>query len=199
MASQDEPKISLRERKKMKTRATIQQNALRLFREQGYAATTVEQIAEISEVSPSTFFRYFPTKESVVFEDGYDPIIIEAYKRQPIELSPIQALREAVSEVFVNIPDEEKDLIRERIEFSMSIPELRAVALNQVMNNASMITELVAERVGRARNDLFVLTFSGAFVGAVAAMLSYYAQNQDIDFLDAINESLTILEKGLSL
>lgn len=73
------------------------------------------------------------------------------------------------------------------------------VALNQVMNNASMITELVAERVGRARNDLFVLTFSGAFVGAVAAMLSYYAQNQDIDFLDAINESLTILEKGLSL
>ena len=42
----------LRERKKAKTRATIQENALRLFREQGYDATTVEQIAEAAEVPP---------------------------------------------------------------------------------------------------------------------------------------------------
>jgi transcriptional regulator GlxA family with amidase domain len=52
----------LRERKKTKTRAAIREHALRLFREQGYEATTVEQIAEAAEVSHSTFFRYFPTK-----------------------------------------------------------------------------------------------------------------------------------------
>ncbi|HZC12209.1 MAG TPA: TetR family transcriptional regulator, partial [Mycobacterium sp.] len=56
----------LRERKKIRTRETIRREAFRLIQENGYAATTVEQIAEAAEVSPSTFFRYFPTKESVL-------------------------------------------------------------------------------------------------------------------------------------
>ena len=50
----DQPRPSLRERKKAKTRAAIQEHALRLFHEQGYEETTVEQIADAAEVSPST-------------------------------------------------------------------------------------------------------------------------------------------------
>src|SRR5258708_39627591 len=96
LSEDDRPAVGLRERKKVKTRAAIKQHALRLFQEQGYAATTVEQIAEAAEVSPSTFFRYFPTKEDVVLQDDFDPLFVEAFKLQPPDLSPIQALRAAI-------------------------------------------------------------------------------------------------------
>src|SRR5260370_30385088 len=86
----------LRERKKAKTRAAIRDHALRLFREQGYQRTTVEQIAAAAEVSPSTFFRYFPTKEDVVLQDDMDTRMIEAPERQPADLSPLSAVRSAV-------------------------------------------------------------------------------------------------------
>jgi len=54
-------------------RSAIQTLALRLFREQGYDATTVQQIIEEADVSESTFFRYFPTKADVVLFDDFDP------------------------------------------------------------------------------------------------------------------------------
>src|SRR6201999_2191851 len=90
----------LRERKKARTRASLREHALRLFREQGYQATTVEQIAAAAEVSPSTFFRYFPTKEDVVLQDDMDSRMIEALARQPADLAPIAAVRAALQQAW---------------------------------------------------------------------------------------------------
>src|SRR5579884_1838391 len=88
-----EPPRGLRERKKAKTKAAIQHHALRLFQQQGYDTTTVEQIAEAAEISPSTFFRYFPNKEDVVLYDDFDPLIFAAFEAQPADLSPLEAMR----------------------------------------------------------------------------------------------------------
>src|ERR1700677_5219167 len=90
----------LRERKKARTRASLREHALRLFREQGYQATTVEQIAAAAEVSPSTFFRYFPTKEDVVLQDDMDTRMVEAFDRQPADLTPLAAVRGAMREAW---------------------------------------------------------------------------------------------------
>src|SRR5262245_33296845 len=114
MLEDDKPRLGLRERKKVKTRATIQEQAMRLFREEGDDQTTVEQIAEAAEVSPSTFFRYFPTKEDVVIYDALDPPMINAYRAQPAELSPIQAMRAAAREVFGNLDPEQMAVLKER-------------------------------------------------------------------------------------
>src|ERR1700755_3461701 len=109
----------LRERKKARTRATIRQEALRLFREQGYQATTVEQIAAAAEVSPSTFFRYFPTKEDVVLQDDMDIRLVEAFARQPADLAPIAAVRAAVREAWNSFTDTEWEQIKEGGKLSL--------------------------------------------------------------------------------
>ena len=98
MSSPPEP--GLRERKKAKTRATIQAEALRLFREQGYDATTVEQIAAAAEVSESTFFRYFPTKEDILFADhlALEEGLAEALAQGPRGAAVLDVLREFVIE-----------------------------------------------------------------------------------------------------
>ena len=109
------PAQGLRERKKAKTRVAVQRHALRLFKEQGYDNTTVEQIADAAEISPSTFFRYFPTKEDVVLYDAMDPILIAEFEAQPAELSPIQAMRRAIRGTFSRMPAEAIAEQRERI------------------------------------------------------------------------------------
>ena len=105
--------VGLRERKKARTRAAIREHALRLFREQGYAVTTIEQIAAAAEVSPATFFRYFPTKEDVVLQDDFDVITIEALNAQPPELSPVAAFRAAAQASLAVMTDEDKERFRE--------------------------------------------------------------------------------------
>jgi len=60
----------LRERKKLATRNALRDAAMKLFASQGFAATTIDQIAEAANVSRATVFTYFPTKEEIVFGEG---------------------------------------------------------------------------------------------------------------------------------
>jgi len=190
----------LRERKKAKTRAAIQQHALRLFGEQGYNATTVEQIAEAAEVSPSTFFRYFPTKEDVVLYDAFDPVLVEAFRAQPAELSPIQALREAMWAVLAKLPTEELALQRERDVLIRSVPELRARMLDEFGRNVELLAEVVAERVGRRADELAVRTLAGAVIGVgISAWYTAGDHATTDDYLALMDAGLAHLEAGLPL
>lgn len=198
MASET-PKLGLRERKKIKTREAIQQHAIRLFREQGYSATTIEQIAEAAEISPSTFFRYFPTKEALVLEDDYDPLLIEAFQTQPPELGPIQALRRAMIDGLSRIPEDVRESIRERMQLAMTVPEVRAASLNQLMSTVGMLAGLIAARVGLPEDDLYVITLAGSVIGAVMSVQSYALNHPEADYLGLFDQALAHLESGFSL
>jgi AcrR family transcriptional regulator len=193
------PVLGLRERKKLRTRAAIREHAMRLFREQGYSETTVDQIAGAAEVSPSTFFRYFPTKEDVVVDDEFDPLLAEAIRAQPADLPPIQAVREAMRAVFEALPEEARLRDRERHQLIKNVPELRTAVLDEYTRSLRLLAGLLAERLGRDENDLRVRVFSGAMVGVALAVLELGAQQPLGDVSEMLDQALALLEDGLPL
>jgi AcrR family transcriptional regulator len=190
---------SLRERKKAKTKAAIQQHALRLFREQGYAATTIEQIAEAAEVSPSTVFRYFPTKEDIVMFDDLDPLLIAAFQVQPPELGPIQAMRGAIHDVLANAPAELLRLQDERTRLILTVPELRMRLLDQFAEGIDLIAKLLAERAGRRSDDFEVRTLAGAMIGVMLTVFFTDTTGTLPEYLKAMDAGLAFLEAGMPL
>ena len=187
----------LRERKKAKTRAAIREQALRLIREQGYDATTVEQIAEAAEVSPSTFFRYYPTKEDVVLQDDLDLLWIEAFRAQPPELPPITAMRVAMREAWANMSEADMTVLRETMDLAAT-PAIRARMLDELARTTQVLAGAIAERTGRAEDDFAVVTVAGAVLGV--AMAAYFSAADDIKaFADHYQHGLALLEAGLPL
>jgi len=194
----------LRERKKARTRASIREHALRLFREQGYQATTVEQIAAAAEVSPSTFFRYFPTKEDVVLQDDMDTRMIEALEQQPPGLGPLGAVRAATQQVFASYTAADLAVLRETTGLTMTVPEVRARALDEFARTIEVIAEAVAKRAGRPADDLAVRTMAGAIVGVIMSITlpweGWSDDRQTIeDSFQRIDQGLALLEAGLPL
>ncbi len=159
----------LRERKKAKTRAAIREQAMRLFERQGYAATTVDQIAEAADVSQSTFFRYFPTKEDVVLSDDFDPLMVAALRAQPAEVAPLEAVRRSVRELFGGLTDEQWAQERRRQELIRSVPELRMRTQQQFAEAIVLLAEVVAERAGLPSDDFASRVVAGAVIGAALA------------------------------
>jgi AcrR family transcriptional regulator len=199
LLEEEQPRPGLRERKKAKTRAAIQAHALDLFREQGYEGTTVDQIAEAADVSPSTFFRYFPTKEAVVLYDAYDPMLVEAFRAQPAGLSPIAALRQAIRAVFSAAPAGEVAQQDERAALVVTVPELRMRMLDELARTMQMFTEVVAERVGRGPDDFAVRALVGAVLGVGMAAWFAVPGAPARDYLALMDEGLAQLEAGLPL
>ena len=193
------PTAGLRERKKARTRAEIQTHAFRLFQEQGYDATTVQQIIEEAEVSESTFFRYFPTKADVVLLDDFDPLITEAFRRQPPELSPVQALRGAFKSAFDELSAQEESEQQERMRIILSVPELRAGMLDQFASAMGLLAEELAERAGRDRDDIAVRALAGAVVGVAVAVMFVMVDDPTANLAALLDEAMAHLEAGLGL
>ena len=194
----------LRERKKARTRAALRQHALRLFREQGYQQTTVEQIAAAAEVSPSTFFRYFPTKEDLVLQDDVDTTIAAAFERQPAGLGPVAAFRAALREVTGSYSQADLDVIRETTALIVTVPEVRARATDEFARMIVVLSESLARRTGRPADDLAVRAVAGGIIGVILSItLPLRSRPGDEDAITAMFErtdrALALLEAGLPL
>ena len=93
----------IRSRKKARTRLAIQDAALDLFAQQGFDATTVEQIALRADVSPSSFFRYFGTKADIILSDPDTQLglLCAAVRNQPPHIRELEVVRRALQSAWV--------------------------------------------------------------------------------------------------
>ena len=182
----------LRERKKARTRATIQREALRLFQRDGYAATSVEAIAEAAEVSPSTFFRYFPSKEDVVLADFVDEAMIERFVDAPSEMDFFQAMAHAVRAGFGSMSDEDFALEHLRNNLIRTVPELRRGMIAEMVRPMQLLADAIGRRTGREVDD-DVRMFAGAAVGALL-LVTPEAHSEDA----VVEDSARALVEGIA-
>lgn len=155
-----EATLGLRERKKQRTRATLVDVAARLCAEQGYARTTVDQIAAGADVSPRTFSRYFPNKEAVIaaLMEEIAEQVADALTRQPLDITEHEALVRAHTEVLRaedhDQPDASFDRMRGFLSIVNSTPMLSLATFTYRPEGAThAVIEAIARRMGLPVTD----------------------------------------------
>ncbi|MEV7791470.1 TetR family transcriptional regulator [Streptomyces sp. NPDC087512] len=190
--------LGLRERKKIKTREAIRAAAYGLIREQGYEATTTEQIADRAEVSPSTVFRYFPTKEDIVLTDEYDPMLAAELARRPAGEPWQTSLRLVLRKAMEHGVGEEYELTRLRTRLLAEVPAVRSRMLEGMSVTGRLIARAIADRTGLDPDGLEVRVMSMSLVGGLLEVSQYWAEHGHEDDLgDLVDRALDVLEHGL--
>ena len=184
--------LGLRERKKIRTRETIRREAFRLFEQNGYVNTTVEQIAEAADVSPRTFFRYFSSKEYVLLSDDLIEPIVEAFIKAPAELSPVAAYRHGVETTFGAMTEAQLENALEGQRLMYAIPEARGLLYSEYIRLIALITDGLEQRFSRAVDEFERRMLAGAIVGVLIACSDGTPMPDD-----PIARGLTLLETGL--
>jgi AcrR family transcriptional regulator len=191
----------LRERKRIRTRRAIRTAAYDLFDQYGFEATRVDLIAEAAEVSPSTVFRYFPTKEDIVLTDEDNPVLQSALHARPAHETPLQALRAALREAMrahYATPEARNEIAR-RMRLVSTVPALRARMPEMMALTSQYLTHAMAHRTGHPPSGLDLRVFIGAVVGGFReALLHWTEQGMREDIRDVIDQTIDILENDLT-
>lgn len=173
------------------TRALLQEKAMALFVQQGFDETTVAQIAEAAGVSQMTFFRYFPTKDAVVFDDPYDPVIADLIAAQDPGLPAIERVRLGLLAAWSSVPAPADDATREKIRLIAGNARLAAGIWENNRRTEDLIVEaLTGTGVGRIEARVA----AGACLGGLTAALLDWASAPDGQELgDRMNTALDLM------
>lgn len=182
-------RLGLRERKKARTRDQIREHALRLFLEQGYEATTIQQIAEAADVSPSTLFRYFPTKARLVLPFDLPALVRDAFEARAPDDTVFDAMNVALRGAFERFStDADEGAYGDPVPFTFE--RARDAILGEVTGIVGLLAELIGERWDRHPHDALVQAAAG---GVVGVMVAAWTADRDLGRPAA----LSILEVGL--
>jgi AcrR family transcriptional regulator len=178
-----------RQRKKAATRDRIHASALRLFREQGYDATTVEQIAAAAGVSHMTFFRYFPTKEDVALSDSHHPMIAAALAQTPATWPLTQRIRAVLVQGLRQVYDTGRDDILAQNKLIVSTPVLRERLWAQQMVTQRLILQALDPRPSFQTKVIV----AACLAAATTAVLTWVENNGTPELPDLIDQAFEAL------
>ena len=188
------PPLGLRERKKIKLRRSVQREALRLFAEQGYEDTTVEQIADAADISTTTFYRYFPTKEDVVLDDDYDPIAERIIGSGDDEEPLVTTVRAAIAAVAAAV-EVDRDAALARLKLLASVPALKARQGAEGRKTFDFFIRLLSARSGRPVEDFQLRITTAAFVAAQLEAARCWADADGAESLGQLmDDAVTLVE-----
>lgn len=190
---------SLRDEHKAHTKRALRVAALKLFASQGYDTTTVEEVAEAAGVSARTFFRYFPTKESVLYahEHLWFQSMTEIYLAQPRSRSDIEALSATLVEFSTDLVLKRRSLQLYRRAL-VSSPTLRGRQQDRHVEEIDELAKAVAARRGLSSYD------EGCALVAATALLTHrraleaWLSHRNLDLGEMISEEFEILSAQFS-
>ncbi|MEV5362882.1 TetR family transcriptional regulator [Streptomyces cellulosae] len=192
------PRPGLRERKKIRTREAIRTAAYALVEQQGYDATTIEQIAERAEVSPSTVFRYFPTKEDIVVTDEYDEPLLAELAARPADEPWTDSVRYVIRKAVRLAMTEQPEITELRARLMLEVPAVRARVRETVTGIGRTLAEAVARRTGLAPEGLEVRVHTMALIGGLLEATMYWAEHgHREDYADLADRAIDVIEHGL--
>jgi AcrR family transcriptional regulator len=186
-----QPPTSLRERKKDRTRRTLQAEAVRLFTQQGFEATTIEEIAAAGEVAPRTFFRYFSSKEEVVFWSEHQPMLAGFVAARPDHEPAAQALRRGLSDGLASFYEQDRERLLERSKLACRTPALQPRWRQQQADLGAGMAQILAHRLGVHADGLEVRAIAAAVAAALfVAIEEWQAHDGQEDLGGLIDRAL---------
>jgi mycofactocin system transcriptional regulator len=186
-------------RRRVTSRAELEQAAFDLFERQGFEQTTVDDIASAAGIGRRTFFRYFGSKNEVPWGD-FDGEL--ARMRRRLDASPpgaplMDAIRQAIVD-FNRMPSEQLPAHRRRMTFILGVPALQAHSTLRFAAWRQVIADFVAQRTGQRPDALLPATIGHAMLGvAVAAYEQWLASSGD-DLCELLDSAVRALGSAFS-
>jgi AcrR family transcriptional regulator len=194
-----------RERKARRTREAIVAAAIGLFDRRGFDATTVDEIAEAAEVSRRTVFRYFPTKEDILFFDWSDNLaLLRRHLTWAAEdESAVAVVRRAVlvlTEALARSVERDPDIYRVRLGLMMKTPALMAYFFRLGLEWEAAVAEVVATHLETDPTPaLHAHLLASAVFGVLRAVsLVWTSTDYRSDLTALTNEAFDLLEDGIA-
>ncbi|MGH9169550.1 MAG: TetR family transcriptional regulator [Acidimicrobiales bacterium] len=193
--------LSLRERKKWATRAALRRSAVALVSSRGLAAVKVEDIAAAADVSPRTFFNYFPCKEDAIC--GWDPILLaemaDRLRGRPVGEAAPAALQAALLEVMAPFDADHRDLL-ERLCVIRSDPNLTSHHVARWAEAERRLVAVLAERrdAGTTDDRYAQLVVAATLSASRVAMQSWCTKEGNVPLAEEMACCFDVLLHGFS-